>query len=84
MLLAAAIGFALHNDQPVSLNYYFGWSTLPLPLYLWVFLFFLIGLLLSGAASSVISWNLRARLRQQKKNLVAVEQKRQEIRRTEG
>ena len=45
---AFAIGFAVQNDGPVSLKYYFGWETILLPIFLWAFLSFFLGLILSG------------------------------------
>jgi uncharacterized integral membrane protein len=79
-ILAAAIGFALQNDQPVSLRYYFGWETLPLPLFLWAFLSFLIGLIISGLMSALSKINLHSRIRQQKKGVAELERKRNALR----
>jgi uncharacterized integral membrane protein len=76
LLLAAAIGFALQNDQPVSLRYYFGWESLSLPLFLWAFLSFLIGLIISGLISAFSKINLRSRIRLQKKRIAELARKR--------
>ena len=84
LLLAAAIGFALHNDQSVSLNYYCGWVSLPLPLFLWAFLFFLGGLLISGVIAFLSKLGLRSRLRQQKKVIADLERKRIAAMRSSG
>jgi len=75
ILLAVGIGFAIQNDQPTPVKYYFGWVSPPLPLFLWVFLFLLLGLVLSGVAGYVFKIGLYARLRQQKKNLAELERK---------
>jgi len=75
-LLAAAIGFALQNDQPVSLRYYFGWESLSLPLFLWAFLSFLIGLIISALMSALSKVDLHAQIRQQKKLIAELERKR--------
>ena len=80
LLLGAAIGFAIHNDHPVSLQYYFGWVSLPLPLFLWAFLFFFVGLMISGMIAFLAKLGLRSRVRQQKKAIAALEQKRQSLR----
>jgi len=80
-LLTAAIGFAVYNDQPVSLQYYFGLVSLPLPLFLWAFLAFLIGLLLSWFYAFLAKVGWRSRLRQQKKALADLEQKRLTLKR---
>jgi uncharacterized integral membrane protein len=79
LLLGAAVGFAIHNDHLVSVHYYFGWVSLPLPLFLWAFLFFLAGLLVSAGIASVSKLSLRSRIRQQKKAISALEQKRQSL-----
>jgi uncharacterized integral membrane protein len=76
LILIAAITFALQNDQLVSLRYYFGWESLPLPLYLWAFLSFFIGLILSGLMTSLSKISLLSQIRQQKKALVELERKR--------
>ena len=76
LFLVAGIGFAIKNDQPVALKYYFDWVTLPLPLFLWVFLAFLIGLILSGAMALVSKFGLRARIRQRSRAIGELEQKR--------
>jgi len=75
-ILAAATGFALQNDPPVSLRYYFGWETVPLPLFLWAFLSFFIGLIISGLMSAFSKINLHSRIRLQKKRIAELERKR--------
>jgi len=79
LLLGAAVGFAIYNDPLVSLHYYFGWVSLPLPLFLWAFLFFLAGLLISGGIAWISKLSLRSRIRRQKKIVAALEQKRQSL-----
>jgi len=76
LILAAAIGFALQNDQPISLRYYFGWESLSLPLFLWAFLSFFIGLVISGLMSAFSKINLHSRIRLQKKVIAEMERKR--------
>ena len=75
LILLAAITFAIQNDQLVSLRYYFGWESLPLPLYLWAFLSFFIGLILSGLMTSLSKISLLSQIRQQKKALGELEKK---------
>ncbi len=79
LLLGAAVGFAIYNDRLVALHYYFGWESLPLPLFLWAFLFFLAGFLVSGAIAWISKLSLASRVRQQKKTITALEQKRQSL-----
>ena len=76
LLLTAGIGFALYNDQAISLNYYFGWLSLPFPLFLWAFLFFFAGLLISGGIAFLSKLGLRSRLRKQRKMIAELERKR--------
>jgi uncharacterized integral membrane protein len=78
-VLAAAIGFAVQNDQPVSLHYYFGWKSLPLPLFLWAFLSFFVGLILSGVISAFSKMNLHSRIRLQKKLNTELERRRNDL-----
>jgi uncharacterized integral membrane protein len=84
LFLAAAIGFALHNDHPVALRYYFGWVSLPFPLFLWAFLFFFVGLLISGVIAFLAKLGLRSRLRQQRKAIAELERKRISAKWTSG
>ena len=76
ILLLVAVSFAMQNDQLVSLKYYFGWESVPLPLYLWAFLSFFIGLILSGLMTSLSKISLLSQIRQQKKALSELEKKR--------
>jgi len=76
LILVVAISFAIQNDQLVSLKYYFGWESVPLPLYLWAFLSFFIGLILSGLMTSLSKISLLSQIRQQKKALSELEKKR--------
>jgi uncharacterized integral membrane protein len=79
LLLLAGIAFAILNDQPISLKYYFGWVTPPLPLFLWVFLFLLFGLILSGLWAFFSKLGLRSRIRQRKKILLEMERQRDRL-----
>jgi len=80
LILIAAISFAIQNDSLVSLKYYFGWESLPLPLYLWAFLSFFIGLILSGLMTSLSKISLLSYIRQQKKAIDELERKRNDLR----
>ncbi len=75
-LLTLAIGFALHNDELISLRYYFGWESIPLPLFLWAFLAFLIGLIISAFYALLAKINMRFRLQQMKRLVAEMEKKR--------
>ncbi len=75
-LTVAAIGFAVYNDEPVTVKYYFGWESTPLPLFLWAFISFLIGLIVSSVLAFISKLTLQSRLRQQKKTLAELELKR--------
>jgi uncharacterized integral membrane protein len=82
LILAASIGFAVHNDQGVSLKYYFGVESLPLPLFIWVFLFFSVGLILSGIVALFSRIAMQAKIRQLKRSIVDLEKKRSGLRST--
>lgn len=79
LLLLAGIGFAILNDQPISLKYYFGLVSPPLPLFLWAFLFLLVGLVLSGIGAFISKFGLYSRIRQRKKTIVELEQTRNRL-----
>jgi len=76
LLLLAGIGFAVLNDQPVSLRYHFGWVSPPLPLFLWAFLFLLLGLVLSSLWALLSKFALRSKVRQRKRTLLDLEERR--------
>jgi uncharacterized integral membrane protein len=82
LILAASIGFAVHNDQGVSLKYYFGVESLPLPLFIWVFLFFSVGLILSGIVALFSRIGMQAKIRQLKRSIVDLEKRRNGLRST--
>jgi uncharacterized integral membrane protein len=69
ILLIVGIGFAIQNDQPVSLKYYFGLVTPPLPLFLWAFLFVLLGLILSAVWAFVSRIGLHSRIRLHRRSI---------------
>jgi len=79
VLLLAGIGFAIRNDQPISLKYYFDWVSPPLPLFLWAFLFLLLGLVLSGVGAFISKLGLYSRIRQRKKTIAELEQRRNRL-----
>ncbi|MCX5909433.1 MAG: LapA family protein [Deltaproteobacteria bacterium] len=80
ILAVAAIGFAIYNDEAVALKYYFGWGSIPLPLFLWVFLCFLAGLILSSLVAVLSKLGLHSGIRQKKKLLTELEHKRNTLR----
>jgi uncharacterized integral membrane protein len=79
LLLAASIGFAVHNDEAVSLRYYFGLESIPLPLFLWAFIFLFAGIVLAGVAALLTQIGLLARVRKFKKTVADLERKRNEL-----
>jgi uncharacterized integral membrane protein len=78
-LTGGAIGFALYNDQAISMHYYFDWVSIPLPLFLWFFLAFWVGLLIASVIGSVNKFSLQARLRHQRALLAQLERERHEL-----
>ncbi len=79
LIMAASIGFAVHNDGAVSLRYYYGLESLPLPLFLWAFLFLFVGIVLAGIAAFLLQIGLQARIRQLKKTVADLEKRRVEL-----
>jgi uncharacterized integral membrane protein len=79
LLLAAAIGFAVNNDEAVSLRYYFGLESQPLPLFLWAFLSLLAGVILAGIVAFFAKIGLHAKVRRFRKNLADLEKKRNDL-----
>jgi uncharacterized integral membrane protein len=80
LFVLLGIGFAILNDQPISLKYYFGWVSRPLPLFLWAFLFLLFGLILSAIWAFISKLGLGARIRQRKKIISELEGRRDRLR----
>lgn len=79
LLLLAGIGFAILNDQSISLKYYFGWASPPLPLFLWAFLFLLLGLIISGIWAFLSRLRLHSRIRQRKRAVAELEEQRSQL-----
>jgi uncharacterized integral membrane protein len=79
-LLIVGIGFAIQNDQPVSLKYYFGLVTPPLPLFLWAFLFVLLGLILSAIWALISRIGLHSRIRLHRRSIEELERERDRLR----
>ena len=80
LLLLAGIGFAIQNDLPVSLKYYFDWVTPPLPLILWAFLFLFLGLLLSAVWAFLSKIALHSRIRLSRRSIAELERERDRLR----
>jgi uncharacterized integral membrane protein len=80
ILLIVGIGFAIQNDQPVSLKYYFGLVTPPLPLFLWAFLAVLLGLILSAVWAFVSRIGLHSRIRLHRRSIADLERERDRLR----
>lgn len=49
ILLAVLVTFALENEAPVRLRYYFGWISGALPFYSWIYLSLFSGILIGIA-----------------------------------
>jgi uncharacterized integral membrane protein len=78
-LLVLGIGFAILNDGPVSLKYYLGLQTPPLPLFLWALLFLLLGLILSGLWSFFSKIGLHSRIRYTQRTIASLERERNRL-----
>jgi uncharacterized integral membrane protein len=80
LLLLVGIGFAILNEQPVSLKYYFCWASPPLPLFLWALLFLLLGLILSAGWAFFSKIGLHSRIRLRRRSLAELERERDRLR----
>ena len=80
LLLLVGIGFAIQNELPISLKYYFGWATPPLPLFLWAFLFLFLGLLLSAAWAFLTKIAVHSRIRLSRRSIAELERERDRLR----
>lgn len=63
LLFILGITLAMENREPVILKYYFGFQTLPIPLFLLILLSFLLGVLVAGVGFIFDQWSLRRALR---------------------
>lgn len=81
ILLIVGIGFAIQNDQPVSLKYYFDLISPPLPLFLWAFLFVLVGLVLSAVWAFISRIGLHSRIRVYRRSVEELERERDRLQR---
>jgi uncharacterized integral membrane protein len=79
LLLVLGIGFAIQNDGPVSLKYYFGLETPPLPLFLWALLFLLLGLILSGLWAFFSKIGLHSQIRHSQRVVSELERERNNL-----
>lgn len=80
LLLVLGVAFAIQNDQPISIRYYFNWVSPPLPLFLWVFSSLLLGMILSGVVAYLSKFGLYARIRQHRKSIADLEVKLNDLR----
>jgi len=79
LFLLIGVGFAILNDQPVSLKYYFGWTSPPWPLFLWAFLFLFLGLILSAAWAFFAKIGLHSQIRLRRRTVAELERERDRL-----
>lgn len=79
LFLVLGIGFAIQNDGPVPLRYYFGLETPSLPLFLWALLFLLLGMILSGLWAFFCKIGLRSRIRHFQRVIADLERERNRL-----
>ena len=84
LVLVGGIGFAVLNDQAVSLRYHFGWESPPLPLFLWAFLFLLGGLIVAAIWALLSQWGLQSRIRRASKAIARLEKERDQLKEEEA
>jgi uncharacterized integral membrane protein len=73
LLFILGITFSMQNADPITLNYYFGWETPPLPLFLLVMFAIFFGVVLAGAGYLFDQWSLRRALREKERRVAALE-----------
>jgi uncharacterized integral membrane protein len=69
LLFIFGITFAVENTEPVSLRYYFGLESVPIPLFLLVLFSVLLGVLMTGMGFLIDIWVLKKTLREKDKEI---------------
>jgi len=72
LLFIFGITFAVENTEPVSLRYYFGLESVPIPVFLLVLFSILFGVLMTGTGFLIDLWILKKALREKEKELRAL------------
>lgn len=73
LLFILGITFSMENAQPLSLRYYFGFETPPVPLFLLVLFSVLLGVLLAGVSFLLDQWSLKKALREKEREIASLE-----------
>jgi len=74
VLFIIAITFAIKNQAPISLKYYFFEGTLTMPLFLLIFFSMLTGVLIAGGAGVFAGFKLKYEIRKYKKVILELEE----------
>jgi uncharacterized integral membrane protein len=72
ILLFAAITFGTQNSEPVSLRYYFGLASTPVPLYLVIYVGIILGIIAGMAMGITTRVALRSRAKKLEKTNVSL------------
>jgi uncharacterized integral membrane protein len=69
LLFIFGITFAVENTEPISLRYYFGLESVPIPVFLLVLFSILLGVLMTGMGFLIDVWILKKTLREREREL---------------
>lgn len=69
LLFIFGVTFAVENTEPVSLRYYFGLESVPIPTFLLVLVSILLGVLMTGMGFLIDVWMLKKALREKEKEI---------------
>jgi uncharacterized integral membrane protein len=73
LFFIAAITFAIKNQEPVSLQYYFIEEVWTMPLFLLVFISILVGILVAGFGGVFAGFKLKHKIKRQQKTILELE-----------
>lgn len=73
LLFIVGITFAMKNNHEVTLRYYFGWESPPMPVFLLAVFSVLLGVLLAGFGFLMDQWSLKKALREKARQIQALE-----------
>lgn len=73
LLLIVGITFAMKNNDEVTLGYYFGWESPPIPVFLLVVFSVLLGVLLAGFGFLLDQMSFKRMLKEKEREIEALQ-----------